>query len=128
MVDNFVNFVNKKKLLNLERVGGDLRRGKFILGMNTLKRLSFMKSYIANKSIIFYFGDRKSDLIGERIKNKMDGKVAKTFSIRKETLFLLKKLQEVGNVNLSSFADKVLKKSAEEALELHFNGNKGEIK
>lgn len=58
----------------------------------------------------------------------MNSKVAKTFNIKQETLMLLKKLQEVGNVNLSSFADKVLKKSAEEALELHFNGNKGEIK
>ena len=87
-----------------------------------------MKSHLTNISIIFYFGYRKSDKIGERVKAKMEGKVAKTFSIRQETLMLLKKLQEVGNVNLSSFADKVLKKSAEEALELHFNGNKGEIK
>lgn len=56
----------------------------------------------------------------------MEGKVAKTFSIRKETLMLLKKLQEVGNVNLSSFADKVLKKSAEEALDVYLGENIGE--
>lgn len=87
-----------------------------------------MKSYISNKSIIFYFGDRKSDLIGERIKTKMEGKVAKTFSIRKETLMLLKKLQEVGNVNISCFADKILKKGAEEALAVYFKEVRGEKK
>lgn len=58
----------------------------------------------------------------------MNGKVAKTFNIKQETLFLLKKLQEVGNVNLSSFADKVLKKGAEEALAVYFGENKGDIK
>ena len=56
----------------------------------------------------------------------MNGKVAKTFNIKQETLMLLKKLQEVGNVNLSSFADKVLKKSAEEALDVYLGKNIGE--
>lgn len=58
----------------------------------------------------------------------MNSKVAKTFNIKQETLMVLKKLQEVGNVNLSSFADKVLKKGAEEALAVYFNGNMGEVK
>ena len=126
----FVNhFVNQKQLLNLERVGGDLSWVKFILGIiPTPKRLSFMKSHLTNISIIFYSGYGKSNKIGERVKTKMNSKVAKTFNINKETLMLLKKLQEVGNVNLSSFADKLLKKGAEEALAVHFNGNMGEIK
>lgn len=58
----------------------------------------------------------------------MDGKVAKTFSIRKETLMLLKKLQELGNVNISSFADKTLRKGAEEALAVYFREVRGEKK
>ena len=58
----------------------------------------------------------------------MEGKVAKTFSIRKETLMLLKKLQEVGNVNISCFADKILRKGAEEALAVHLGENIGEQK
>lgn len=56
----------------------------------------------------------------------MNSKVAKTFNIKQETLMLLKKLQEVGNVNLSSFADKVLKKGAEEALDVYLGENIGE--
>lgn len=126
----FVNsFVNQKQLLNLERVGGDLRGVKFILGINPYpKRLSSVKFHTPIRTIIFSFDDTKSDKIGKGLKNKMEGKVAKTFSIKQETLFLLKKLQEVGNVNLSSFADKVLKKGAEEALDVYFGENMGEIK
>ena len=129
MVDKIDKVVNKKHLLNQDALGGDLRGVKFILGINTYpKRLSSVKFYLINGNIIFSFDDRKSGSAGGRMKTKMNSKVAKTFNIKQETLMLLKKLQEVGNVNLSSFADKVLKKSAEEALGLHFNGNKGEIK
>lgn len=87
-----------------------------------------MKSHLTNISLIFSFDDTKSDKIGERVKAKMEGKVAKTFSIRQETLMLLKKLQEVGNVNISCFADKILKKGAEEALGMYLGENIGEKK
>lgn len=121
------SFVNQKQLLNLDASECDLRRVKFILGINaTQKRLSFMKSHLTNISIIFYFGDRKSGSAGGRMKTKMNSKVAKTFNIKQETLMLLKKLQEVQNVNLSAFADKILRKGAEEALGMYLGENIGE--
>lgn len=43
-------------------------------------------------------------------------KVNKTFSLRPSTLMLLRKLEHVKSVNLSAFADKILKNAAEAAL------------
>lgn len=64
MVDKVVN---KNKTLNLENVGGYLRGGKFILGINTYpKRLSSVKFHLVNGNIIFSFDDIKSDKIGGR--------------------------------------------------------------
>lgn len=127
MVDKIDKVVNKKHLLNQDALGGDLRGVKFILGINTpQKRLSFMKFHLVNGNIIFSFDDRKSGSAGGRMKTKMNSKVAKTFNIKQETLMLLKKLQEVQNVNLSAFADKILRKGAEEALGMYLGENIGE--
>ena len=43
-------------------------------------------------------------------------KVNKTFSLKPSTLMLLRKLEHVKSVNLSAFADKILKNAAEAAL------------
>lgn len=52
-------------------------------------------------------------------------KVNKTFSLKPSTLMLLRKLEHVKSVNLSAFADKILKSAAEAALAEGY-GNIGE--
>ena len=52
-------------------------------------------------------------------------KVNKTFSLKPSTLMLLRKLEHVKSVNLSAFADKILKNAAEAALAEGY-GNIGE--
>lgn len=54
-------------------------------------------------------------------------KVNKTFSLKPSTLMLLRKLEHVKSVNLSAFADKILKNAAEAALTEGY-GNIGGIK